>query len=369
MKGKKRLCKKALSLFLTVVMLMTCWVFFAPTKADAATAGSYYVKVNYKVTNDAGEYDNTYTGKSSFDTSKDTNNRAGFSIFYKTNNGTGSEYEVYWDIGKKAGSKGQASGSGASVSSATGNMTSTGTYVATATIPGFPSYLFACNDDDTWGNSVYEITSIQVGSSSSNLTTIWSGTGYLNSSTKQKYISIYPTSESGNDSSYAYVNTDTPRKWNSPTQTTITGLSATTLTINKTSGSVTSSALTGVVKDQYGVNWYQAPTYTLTNASGTAVSNPSKATSGDGVKLTATTACLTTANGYTTASGTAAFTLKATSGTATQSVTITVKSPTYYVYFYDGDGNQITYKSCYYNGSVTAPTSATKSPDATYHYQ
>ena len=369
MKSKKRLWKKALSVFMTAVMLMTCWVFFAPTKADAASAGSYYVKVNYKVTNDAGQYDNTYTGKSSFNTGKDTNNRAGFSIFYKTNNGTGTEYEVYWDIGRKAGSKGQASGSGATVNSATGNMTSTGTYVATATIPGFPSYLFACNDDDTWGNSIYEITSIQVGSSSSNLTTIWSGTGYLNSSTKQKYISINPTSESGNDSSYAYVNTDTPRKWNFPAATTITGLSATTMTIDKVTGSKTSAVMTGVVKDQYGVNWYQAPTYSVLNASNTSVSNPSRTTSGDGVTLTATTACLTTANGYSTATGQAKFTLKATRGNATQSVTITVASPTYYVYFYDGDGNQIASKSCYYNGSVTAPTSADKSPDATNHYQ
>ncbi|MGN1194987.1 MAG: hypothetical protein ACI4SB_05850, partial [Acutalibacteraceae bacterium] len=375
MKGKKHLCKKALSLFLTVVMLMTCWVFFAPTKADAATAGSYYVKITWVVTNRKGDalfeganFDNNYTGISSVSTSSNSNNRAGMSLFFKENNGTSTtEKEAYWDLGKGNGTYG---GTGMDTGGHLSDSDNS-THYATATITGFPTRLFGMADGESAAGSVaYKVTKIEIGASStSTLTTIWSGTAYVSTTMNCYYFNLYPTTEGGNDSSYGYANTDTPRVWNSPVATTITGLANTTLTIDKTSGSVTSSVLTGVVKDQYGVNWYQAPTYSLTNASGTAVTNPSRATSGDGVKLTATTACLTTANGYTTASGTAAFTLKATCGSASQSVTITVKSPTYYVYFYDGDGNQISYKTCYYNGSVTAPTSATKSPDATYHYQ
>lgn len=37
--------RRALALVMSVLMLMTAWVFVAPTKADAATAGNYYIKV------------------------------------------------------------------------------------------------------------------------------------------------------------------------------------------------------------------------------------------------------------------------------------------------------------------------------------
>ena len=76
MKGKKRLCKKALSLFLTVVMLMTCWVFVAPTKADAGQT-SYKWKVQLKV-------------RDSYDWK---HNAMNVYVDYYTNNGYGSNYQ------------------------------------------------------------------------------------------------------------------------------------------------------------------------------------------------------------------------------------------------------------------------------------
>lgn len=318
MKGKKRLWKKVLSLFLTVVMLMTCWVFFAPTKADAASAGSYTVKVSINVSNKADSQENI---EDSY-----------YKITYKTNNGKGTQTTMTYSLKNNW----------------TSCLNSTGSKTITISVPGFPSSIYVYHDA-TWNDIVeYTFNSVTINGTSAYSSSFTVKSGGWGNSEFTKTINLSATA---------------------PSQKTITGLSATTLTINKTSGSVTSGVLTGVVKDQYGVNWYQAPTYSVLNSNNTAVSNPSKAASGDGVKLTATTACLTTANGYTTANGTAKFTLKATSGSATQSVTITVKSPTYYVYFYDGDGNQIASKSCYYNGSVTAPTSADKSPDATNHYQ
>lgn len=352
MKGKKRLCKKALSLFLTVVMLMTCWVFVAPTKADAASAGSYVIKITYDII-DGNTLKNAYKGKG-----KDNNDSCGISVFYKDTNGTATTakeelIDLHTDLSNNTGS-------------AYGRT-------VTRTLSGFPYEIYA-ELNDNWflstGSTVMQIIKIEIGSSSSSLKTVWTGKGYLNDSNKGKNIYINQTTQGGNSNKYAYVNTST-RDWPTPAATTITGLADTTLTIDKTSGSVTSGVLTGVVKDQYGVNWYQAPTYSVLNANNTAVTNPSKETSGDGVKLTATTACLTTANGYSTATGQAKFTLKATSGSASQSVTITVKSPTYYVNFYDGNDllNPFATKSCYYNGSVTAPTSADKNPDAKNHYQ
>ena len=355
MKGKKRLCKKALSLFLTVVMLMTCWVFFAPTKADAASAGSYYVQIEWKVTS-ANNIKSSYGGYN-----KEVNDSAGITIVYRANNGT-TATDQYKNFDLKNGS-----------TAAGGAMNKKGSYTIKTTLSGFPTKVYAYVDDNyALGSCTLQITSIKVGPSSSSLTTLWSGTLQVSSSVNPYAASIALDGTAkknyfGSDSD-TYVNTTT-NNWKSPAAKTITGLSATTMTLDKTTGSKTSAVMTGVVKDQYGVNWYQAPTYSVLNASNTSVSNPSRTTSGDGVKLTATTACLTTANGYSTATGQAKFTLKATRGNASQSVTITVASPTYYVYFYDGDGNQIASKSCYYNGSVTAPTSADKSPDATNHYQ
>ncbi len=352
MKGKKRLCKKALSLFLTVVMLMTCWVFFAPTKADAASAGSYVIKITYDIV-DGNTLKNAYKGKG-----KDNNDSCGISVFYKDTNGTATTakeelIDLHTDLSNNTGS-------------AYGRT-------VTRTLSGFPYEIYA-ELNDNWflstGSTIMQIIKIEIGSSSSSLKTVWTGKGYLNDSNKGKNIYINQTTQGGNSNKYAYVNTST-RDWPTPAATTITGLANKTITVPKTNATVTSSALTGVVKDQYGVNWYQAPaSYTLTNAKGTAMtSNPKLNTSGDGRTISASTACLTSANSYNTTTGQAKFTLKATRGNATQSVTITVQSSTYYVYFYDGNGNQIASKSCYYNGSVTAPTSADKSPDATNHYQ
>ena len=42
MKKTLRTGKKVLSVFLAVLMVLTAWVFVAPEKAEAATAGKYY---------------------------------------------------------------------------------------------------------------------------------------------------------------------------------------------------------------------------------------------------------------------------------------------------------------------------------------
>ena len=43
--------KKSLSLIMAVLMLMTCWVWVAPSKADAALNVSYSVTVHFDVIN------------------------------------------------------------------------------------------------------------------------------------------------------------------------------------------------------------------------------------------------------------------------------------------------------------------------------
>ena len=52
MKKTLRTGKKVCSVFLAVLMVITAWVFVAPEKAEAATAGKYYYKVTFQVTDD-----------------------------------------------------------------------------------------------------------------------------------------------------------------------------------------------------------------------------------------------------------------------------------------------------------------------------
>ena len=73
----KKYFKKSLSLMMAALMLLSCWVFFAPTKAEAASAGSYkwkvtlYVEENYDWKHDA-QY---------------------ISVGYYTNNGYGTNWQ------------------------------------------------------------------------------------------------------------------------------------------------------------------------------------------------------------------------------------------------------------------------------------
>ena len=75
-----KLAKKSMALCLTVLMLMSCWVWVAPEKAEAATteqeAGYYYVEIWGKVT------DTCSAGIGTND----------WRISYKENNGTGTEH-------------------------------------------------------------------------------------------------------------------------------------------------------------------------------------------------------------------------------------------------------------------------------------
>ncbi len=53
----KQKAKKSLALFLTVLMLMTSWVFVAPNKASAVNSGTYYWRVRVNSSNDTGGWD------------------------------------------------------------------------------------------------------------------------------------------------------------------------------------------------------------------------------------------------------------------------------------------------------------------------
>lgn len=75
MKKFLRTGKKALSVFMAVMMVMTAWVFFEPMKAEAATAGTYDYAVRIQTTNSVDVGDNKSLT---------------ITLDYKKDNGTGS---------------------------------------------------------------------------------------------------------------------------------------------------------------------------------------------------------------------------------------------------------------------------------------
>lgn len=53
----KKYFKKSLSLMMAALMLLSCWVFVAPTKAEAVDSGTYHVQVVVSSNNDTGGWD------------------------------------------------------------------------------------------------------------------------------------------------------------------------------------------------------------------------------------------------------------------------------------------------------------------------
>lgn len=74
----KKYFKKSLSLFMAALMLMSCWVFFAPT-AEAVSAGKYKVRLEIDSGNDTGGWNYGKVG-----------------LYGKNNNGKGSEKRFWY---------------------------------------------------------------------------------------------------------------------------------------------------------------------------------------------------------------------------------------------------------------------------------
>ena len=379
MKKFLRTGKKALAVFMAVMMVMTAWVFFEPMEAGAA-AGSYYVVIKWSVTDRGGTSNNNYTGKSSISTGSDKNNCMGFSLFYKTNNGTGSTGEVYWYIGHSGRPCGQAQGSGASVTAATGwTDSSTGQYQAVATVPGFPTEVFAMCDYAAWTQCGFSIDSIQVGaSSSSTLKTLWSGKVGMNSSTNPYYATINASGVSGNPND---GNTSNSNVWsaNYPYASSMTvTASPTSVTAPSTSGATAvTSKVTASATDQYGVTMFDPTWKVSSNISGAQGFSVSPTTSS--ASTTASVTYLANRAGTTdsqtlTVTATWSTPSSSTYSSRSKTATITVNDASYTAKFTglkDSNGNAIadvTRTAQKYGHTPTAATTASSYSIGDYDY-
>ncbi len=291
-KNLKNNLKKGLSLFLSFLMIVTSFVF-APEmfslKAEAATAGKYDVIIKWTLTSNDDDSYSKYNGWDNVEINNN-NNCFGISLFFKTNNGTGTEYEVWWSIGNGNVSTGQETGAGATMTKSTGHTYSTegGIYECKATIPGFPTKIYAMADGkNVTGDCKYTINSVGVraNGSSGGYTDIWAGSAYLATTKKLKYvqfnnsrIEVYDDGKSTSNKSNAKVDKTGGNGWAYPTASRIafTGTPI-SVTIPKT-GSTTANTGTATAYDQYGVVMAAEPSYYLRSSAPSSAQTSSSTT-------------------------------------------------------------------------------------------
>ncbi|MBR2079504.1 MAG: InlB B-repeat-containing protein, partial [Clostridia bacterium] len=150
MKKAKIIGKKTLSVFLAVLMVLTAWVWVAPTEASAIDAGTYYVRVSYYC-------DDKYDGGSAYTGTSFTGEGAGYAITYAANNGQGTSDEKVINLTDECKS----------------NFT---TKSKVTVCEGFPTAVHYYNRGGTIFSRTYGITKVEVASTSTGTWhTLWEG--------------------------------------------------------------------------------------------------------------------------------------------------------------------------------------------------
>ena len=333
MKKFTRTGKKALSVFLAVLMVMTAWVFVAP-QAKAATAGSYTVRVTFS---NSSNFKDDYTGVNC--TNEDC---FGITVRYKKNNGTGDEDDYNFNLkGKKvSGTK-------------------------EATIPGFPTLIYIYLNDDRvppfGGTATVHLTKLEIKKNGS-YTTLWSGDLQVKSVFNGYGISVdwdnnVKKDWHGTDSECKDINKGSAWSGSKPVATYITmGGGSTSLDVPKTTSpdSVSSNPYTATVYDQYGVAWYEDATLTC---------DPTSKIDWKDNKITATNGKSNDKNNYD-------VTVTATCGSASATSKCTINVFDYKATFYDENGTTVlkAEQTVDYGNSATTPSNPTKASDTTNHY-
>lgn len=221
----KKYLKKSLSVFLSFLMVLSCFVF-APEmftfEADAAQGGNYTISLVFQV-------DNACDGDTSM------------KITYKANNGTGSSTTTTYTLNEVKGE--------------------TGSVTVTKSVPGFPTDVWVSMKTPWWTQTDVSLKQILI-----------NGTNVFRKSDGSNDNYTYDPGY-GSTTKYTFSQSNYSTYWVSPKPTSIDwnqGTTAHTVIVpdttaqnydsSKASATFTSGS---TVLDQYGVAWYQPANYTL----------------------------------------------------------------------------------------------------------
>lgn len=312
----KKNLKKSLSLFLAVLMMLSCWVWVAPQKAEAGAPDSYTVTVDYWV-----------NGMTAADGSAD---EVRLKAWTRSDNGTGSEVEQ------------TQYGSGSCVGEGSGSSFS-------ATYDHWPSRVYFEAYESGLSAIDVDVKSIKI-----NNTTVWSGNVELARRSGRNGIGInfYPNTQndgnadgkSGTFSGGGNVSDAGTWSWPRPklesASVSLSPTSHTLARINSGTNSTSTITLSGH-KDQYGVNWTGplTNTFTLRTEGGVNVgSSASISNSGNSRTITITPWFQTYFSGKQNAKLYIDWTTAGGSGKKTGTETITIDFPTYKATFHANGG-------------------------------
>lgn len=154
--------RKALSVFLSVLMLMSCWVWVAPT--DASAANKYYVKVYVNIYDGSDGYGGTYSVEESTGKPKNyswaTNdgwygrvNMTGFTVFGEKGDYDAQDVSAALLEAEKLNTWYAMSGLSDNNNGGDWDSTAIAQKVYTFTLDSFPVEVFWMNDENNWDES------------------------------------------------------------------------------------------------------------------------------------------------------------------------------------------------------------------------
>lgn len=253
MKKTLKTGKKALSFFMAVLMVLTTWVFFAPEKAEAATAGKY--RIAFAV------YDND-NGSNGID-------KLTVKYKYKTNNGTGTE-------------SGEIT-TGANAGDAKGHVKNGHDYyiVYAENVPGFPSWAYAKSKVGYWQYPEFRLKVCVAKAGNSNY---YKGAeNDANSGWKQVCdFEFHHKNFLGSDEK----SKSTSDMANKPYFNSLGAISgADTITMPKTGAANITSKYSATMYDQYGVAWHEDPQFWVPVSEPTDYSSARKDDTNSGLSM------------------------------------------------------------------------------------
>ena len=293
----KKQLKKSLSLFLAVLMMLSCWVWVAPQKAEAATSGYYPLTLVWNVVDEVN------------------GGSAKVTVTYTTNNGTGTSTSKEYSMDDL--------------------KSNTGSVTWSQEIPGFPTNISIKIDNEGMRQFEMVLKSVTIAGRTIG-TGDWTFKSTWGSASKN-----YPQAGGGD-----WGTVDPTTTWTKPFLNTATATlnptSHTLAKINSGTNSESTISLSGFV-DDYNIDWKGSVTSTFTlRADGdvTLGSNATMGGSGNSRTITIKPWFQTLYPGKQNAKLYIDWTATGGTGKKTGTETITVDFPTYKVTF-DANGGKI----------------------------